>query len=95
MSPPALHDPTASPGALQAAHPALKRSPDLQLFLEASETEFAIEVSRTQVDDPVAVQARARNWGWGLGCAVCAGVQPSSPSPAGLLPRLPITVCCA
>ena len=38
----------------QAAHPALKASPDLQLFLEASETEFSIEVSRTQADEPPA-----------------------------------------
>ncbi|KAL4452515.1 hypothetical protein ABPG75_008177 [Micractinium tetrahymenae] len=43
-----------------AAHPILKRSRDLQLFLEASETEFAIEVSRSQVDDPVAVQGAAK-----------------------------------
>jgi hypothetical protein len=35
-------------------HPALKASPDLQLFLEASETEFAIEMSRTQADEPPA-----------------------------------------
>ena len=40
------------PAALQAAHPALRSSPDLQLFLEASETEFGIEVSRSQVEDP-------------------------------------------
>ena len=33
----------------QACHPVLKESKELQLFLEASETEFAIEVSRTQV----------------------------------------------
>lgn len=33
-----------------AAHPLLRCSTDLQLFLEANETEFAIEVSRTQED---------------------------------------------
>jgi sorting nexin-1/2 len=38
--------PTSS-AFIQAAHPALKASKDLQLFLEASETDFAIEVSRT------------------------------------------------
>ena len=42
----------------QAAHPALKGSRELQLFLEASETEFAIEVSRSQVVDPEASQVR-------------------------------------
>lgn len=41
---------------LQAAHPALKGSHELQLFLEASETEFAIEVSRSQVDDSTVTQ---------------------------------------
>lgn len=34
-----------------AAHPALRASPDLQLFLQASETEFAIEVSRAQLEE--------------------------------------------
>lgn len=33
-----------------ASHPLLRTSKELQLFLEASETEFAIEVSRTQVE---------------------------------------------
>ena len=35
-----------------AAHPLLRASPDLLLFLEASETEFGIEVSRTQWEEP-------------------------------------------
>lgn len=47
LSTPALRcQPTPPP---QASHPGLKDSKELQLFLEASETEFAIEVSRTQV----------------------------------------------
>ncbi|PSC72138.1 sorting nexin 1 [Micractinium conductrix] len=43
-----------------AAHPILKRSPDLQLFLEASETEFGIEVSRSGMEDPAVVQGAAK-----------------------------------
>ncbi|EFN54738.1 hypothetical protein CHLNCDRAFT_59686 [Chlorella variabilis] len=43
-----------------AAHPALKGSHELQLFLEASETEFAIEVSRSQVDDSTVTQGAAK-----------------------------------
>lgn len=42
---------------LQAAHPSLRGSRELQLFLEASETEFAIEVSRSLVEDPAAAGA--------------------------------------
>ena len=58
--------PPAHPRApLQAAHPALKASPDLQLFLEASETEFAIEVSRSQADEPPASTPQARAEGGG------------------------------
>lgn len=43
-----------------AAHPALRGSHELQLFLEASETEFAIEVSRSQVVDPAVGQGAAK-----------------------------------
>lgn len=35
---------------LQAAHPALRQSPDLRLFLQSDETEFAIEASRTAAE---------------------------------------------
>jgi sorting nexin-1/2 len=45
---PALH--TVYAAAMQAAHTALQHSPDLQLFLEANETEFAIEVSRGDLE---------------------------------------------
>ncbi len=66
-SPPPTHTPHTrpfSPRPLQAAHPILRRSPDLQLFLEASETEFAIEMSRSQEEDPVAVQASKGSSRW-------------------------------
>jgi len=35
---------------LQAAHPTLCHSPDLRLFLQSDETEFAIEASRTSAE---------------------------------------------
>jgi sorting nexin-1/2 len=35
---------------LQAAHPILRHSPDLRLFLQANETEFAIEASRSAAE---------------------------------------------
>lgn len=41
----------------QAAHSILNRSPDLRLFLQADETEFAIESSRIFTDDGSAVPA--------------------------------------
>ena len=58
---PPIPPPPPPPPAPQAVHPVLKLSHDLQLFLEASETEFGIEVSRSQLDDPAVAQVGGRS----------------------------------
>ena len=43
------------PPCLQAAHPSLQQSRDLQMFLEASEDDFAHEVARAQVGNRLSI----------------------------------------